>query len=80
LNQGPKVHHTRHAADPLFVSAAKTHGQRVIGIVLSGGDGDGPSRRAVRAVPAGLHKLGRCKSLEFCKMVVRQYCSDDVVT
>jgi two-component system chemotaxis response regulator CheB len=41
LDQGPKVHHTRPAADPLFVSAAETHGQRVMGIVLSGGDGDG---------------------------------------
>ena len=26
LDQGPKVHHTRPAADPLFISAAKTHG------------------------------------------------------
>jgi two-component system chemotaxis response regulator CheB len=41
LDQGPKVHHTRPAADPLFISAAKTHGLRVLGIVLSGGDGDG---------------------------------------
>jgi len=41
LNQGPKVHHTRPAADPLFISAAKTYGQRVMGIVLSGGDSDG---------------------------------------
>jgi two-component system chemotaxis response regulator CheB len=41
LSRGPKVHYTRPAADPLFISAAKTHGQRVMGIVLSGGDGDG---------------------------------------
>ena len=41
LDQGPKVHHTRPAADPLFISAAESHGQRVMGIVLSGGDGDG---------------------------------------
>jgi two-component system chemotaxis response regulator CheB len=41
LNQGPKVHHTRPAADPLFISAAEVHRQRVLGIVLSGGDGDG---------------------------------------
>jgi two-component system chemotaxis response regulator CheB len=41
LNQGPKVHYTRPAANPLFISAAKVHGQRVMGIVLSGGDGDG---------------------------------------
>jgi two-component system chemotaxis response regulator CheB len=48
LDQGPKVHHTRPAADPLFISAAKTHGRRVMGIVLSGGDGDGAA--GLRAV------------------------------
>jgi two-component system chemotaxis response regulator CheB len=41
LNWGPKVHSTRPAADPLFISAAKVHGDRVMGIILSGGDGDG---------------------------------------
>jgi two-component system chemotaxis response regulator CheB len=41
LSDGPKVHNTRPAADPLFISAAETYGSRVIGIVLSGGDGDG---------------------------------------
>lgn len=41
LNQGPKVHWTRPAADPLFISAAQAHGRRVLGIVLSGGDSDG---------------------------------------
>jgi two-component system chemotaxis response regulator CheB len=41
LDQGPKVNHTRPAADPLFMSAADEHGQDVLGIVLSGGDGDG---------------------------------------
>lgn len=41
LNRGPKVHNMRPAADPLFVSAAEFYGERVLGIVLSGGDGDG---------------------------------------
>src|SRR5437762_1798951 len=41
LSQGPKVHATRPAADPLFISAAEAHGKRVMGIVLSGGDSDG---------------------------------------
>jgi two-component system chemotaxis response regulator CheB len=48
LDQRPKVHYTRPAADPLFISAAETHGQRVMGIVLSGGDGDGAA--GLRAV------------------------------
>jgi two-component system chemotaxis response regulator CheB len=41
LTQGPKVHHTRPAADPLFISAAEANWQRVIGIVLSGSLCDG---------------------------------------
>ncbi len=41
LNHGPKVHHTHPAADPLFISATKSYGDRVIGVVLSGGDSDG---------------------------------------
>ena len=48
LDQGPKVHFTRPAVDPLFISAAHHHGGRVIGIVLSGGDGDGAA--GLRAV------------------------------
>jgi two-component system chemotaxis response regulator CheB len=48
LSQGPKVHHARPAADPLFISAAKVYGPRVMGIVLSGGDGDGAA--GLRAV------------------------------
>lgn len=48
LGQGPKVHYARPAADPLFISAAETYGHRVMGIVLSGGDGDGAA--GLRAV------------------------------
>jgi two-component system chemotaxis response regulator CheB len=41
LSQGAKEHYTRPAADPLFISAAQSHGELVIGVVLSGGGSDG---------------------------------------
>ena len=50
LDAGAKVRHSRPAADRLFQSAAEFYGSRVVGVVLTGGDGDGTDGlRAIKA-------------------------------
>jgi two-component system chemotaxis response regulator CheB len=55
LSQGPKVNYSRPAADRLFQTAASVFGNRVISLILSGGDGDGTSGALAVTAAGGLN-------------------------
>lgn len=50
LTDGPPLHHSRPSVDRLFETAVKAFGSRTIGVILTGGDGDGAAgMRAIHA-------------------------------
>jgi two-component system chemotaxis response regulator CheB len=54
LTDGPAIHYTRSAADPLFLSAAAVYSSRVVAIVLTGGADDGAAGARAVGLAGGI--------------------------
>ncbi len=78
LNRGPKEHRTRPAIDPLFVSAARTLGTRVIGVLLSGSGEDGVRGLVAIKSAGGLSLVQDPDEAQFSAMPERAIRNDDV--
>jgi len=76
--RGPKEHFTRPAADPLFRSAARYYGSRVVGIVLTGGGHDGLSGLLAIKAAGGLSLVQDPEEAKADSMPRRAIADDDV--
>jgi two-component system chemotaxis response regulator CheB len=78
LDRGPKQHRTRPSIDPLFLSAAKIFGPRVVGVLLSGMGGDGVSGFLSIKAHGGITLVQRPSDSQFPTMPIRALREDDV--
>jgi two-component system chemotaxis response regulator CheB len=78
LDRGPKQHWTRPAIDPLFVSAARTYGQRVVGVLLSGGGSDGVRGLVAIKAAGGLSLVQDPQEARHPTLPIRAISDDDV--
>ncbi len=68
LDGGKKEHHTRPAVDPLFISAARAYGPRVVGIVLTGGGHDGMQGLLTVSAAGGISIVQKPSEAEHASM------------
>jgi two-component system, chemotaxis family, protein-glutamate methylesterase/glutaminase len=78
LVRGAKVHWTRPAVDPLFVTAAERFGHRCVGVLLSGGGGDGVAGLIAIKAKGGLSIAQNPAEAQHPSMPVRAIHGDDV--
>jgi two-component system chemotaxis response regulator CheB len=78
LVRGAKVHWTRPAVDPLFASAAERFGARCVGVLLSGGGGDGVAGLIAIKARGGLSIAQNPAEAQDPSMPVRAIHGDDV--
>jgi len=79
LDGGAKEHRTRPAVDPLFTSAAKAYGPRVVGVVLTGGGHDGMQGLLAVTTAGGLSLVQRPSEAEHASMPEYAIAHDHVV-
>jgi two-component system chemotaxis response regulator CheB len=78
LNRGPKEHRTRPAIDPLFRTAAESHGRRVVGVLLSGLGADGATGLIRIKAGGGLSLVQHPLEAQFGTMPSNAIAKDDV--
>jgi two-component system chemotaxis response regulator CheB len=77
-DRGPKQHRTRPAIDPLFVSAAASHGRRVVGVLFSGMGSDGVTGFLTIKAAGGITLVQAPQEAQFPTMPMRALHEDDV--
>ncbi len=78
LDRGPQQHRFRPAVDPLFLSAARTHGPRVVGVLLSGGGADGVRGLVAIKAARGISLVQDPREARNPTMPVNAIAEDDV--
>ena len=78
LDGGEKEHNTRPAVDPLFISAAQAYGDRVVGVVLTGGGYDGKEGLIAVSAAHGISLVQKPSEAQHASMPAHAVAHDHV--